>query len=173
MTPRPPFRIFATVGTDHHPFDRLVDWVDRWIDEQRSYAPLEAIVQAGTSRPPGRAAHAGCLPFGKFRSELARADAVICHGGPGTIAEALMAGHRPLVVPRRHDLGEHVNDHQVRFARRMANRDQIVLCESYETLAAGLASLRDRRAQPVPAPADTTVAVARFSEIVNPLLHAA
>ena len=47
-----PFRLFATVGTDYHRFDRLVDWIDRWIVEHRSEARLEAVVQAGTSRPP-------------------------------------------------------------------------------------------------------------------------
>ena len=23
--------VFVTVGTDYHPFDRLVDWIDRWV----------------------------------------------------------------------------------------------------------------------------------------------
>ena len=24
--------VFVTVGTDHHPFDRLIHWMDRWLE---------------------------------------------------------------------------------------------------------------------------------------------
>ena len=40
----------------------------------------------------------------------------VCHGGPGTIMDAREAGHVPLCVPRDPKLGEHVDDHQQRFA---------------------------------------------------------
>ena len=35
------------VGTDHHRFDRLVDWVDRWTSAERV---RNALVQHGTSQ---------------------------------------------------------------------------------------------------------------------------
>jgi UDP-N-acetylglucosamine transferase subunit ALG13 len=172
VTGAEPFRLFATVGTDHHRFDRLVEWVDRWLVEQAPDGAVEAIVQAGTSRPPVHAAFAGCLPFAEFRAALERADAVVCHGGPGTLVEAQRAGHRPLVVPRRPELDEHVDDHQVRFARRMAECDRIVLCDSYETLGAALGTLMAERARRDRGEADgSTGAVDRFAEIVGALIH--
>ena len=43
-------------------------------------------------------------------------------------------GRLPVVVPRRRDLGEHVDDHQVRFTRWIASRHQIVLAENEAAL---------------------------------------
>jgi UDP-N-acetylglucosamine transferase subunit ALG13 len=51
---------------------------------------------------------------------MAEAAVVVCHGGPGTILGARHLGAVPIVVPRQHRLGEHVDDHQVAFARRLA-----------------------------------------------------
>jgi UDP-N-acetylglucosamine transferase subunit ALG13 len=55
------------------------------------------------------------------------ADVVVTHGGPGTILEASSAGHRPVVVPRQRSYGEHVDDHQLRFAKRLAEDGMIVM----------------------------------------------
>ncbi len=30
--------MMVTVGSDHHPFDRLVGWVDRWMDEHHEWS---------------------------------------------------------------------------------------------------------------------------------------
>ena len=51
---------------------------------------------------------------------MGSAAAVVCHGGPGTILGARHRGAVPIVVPRQHRLGEHVDDHQVAFSRRLA-----------------------------------------------------
>lgn len=45
---------------------------------------------------------------------------VVCHAGSGMIARALHAGRTPLVMPRRRRFGEHVDDHQVQLADRLA-----------------------------------------------------
>jgi hypothetical protein len=58
------------------------------------------------------------------------AKAVVCHGGPGTIIDCLRSGLKPIVVPRRKDLGEHVDNHQVRFTRRLASLGFIHLAET-------------------------------------------
>ena len=42
--PDPPF-VFVTVGTDHHPFDRLVQWADEWTTR----TGIACLVQTGTS----------------------------------------------------------------------------------------------------------------------------
>ena len=55
-----------------------------------------------------------------FRS----ADKVVTHAGVGSILCADREGHVPLVVPRRHDLGEHVDDHQLELARALADARQ-------------------------------------------------
>jgi len=127
--------ILVTVGTDHHPFDRLVQWVDTWC---LRHPGLEVVVQHGTARPPARAHGVALLSADEFRATLARADAVVCAGGPGAIMEARAVGIRPIVVPRRADLGEHVDDHQRAFAVFMADRGAVDLVEDAPALVAAL-----------------------------------
>ncbi len=66
---------------------------------------------------------------------MAGASVVVSHGGPGTIMGARRAGRVPDRRPPPGALGEHVDDHQVRFSRWMAERDQIELADSEATLS--------------------------------------
>ena len=51
---------------------------------------------------------------------MQKADIIITHGGPATFMSAITNGKKPIVVPRQEKFGEHVNDHQVDFARNVA-----------------------------------------------------
>jgi UDP-N-acetylglucosamine transferase subunit ALG13 len=111
--------LLVTVGTDHHPFDRLVGWAGVWLAANQGR--LRCLMQTGTSAPPaGGVAWRAYLEYDALQAAMASAAAVVCHGGPGTILGARHRGAVPIVVPRRHRLGEHVDDHQVAFARRLA-----------------------------------------------------
>jgi UDP-N-acetylglucosamine transferase subunit ALG13 len=115
----PPALLLVTVGTDHHPFDRLVRWAGAWLAARPG--TLRCLMQTGTSAPPaGPADWQAYLEFDALQAAMASAAAVVCHGGPGTILGARHMGAVPIVVPRQHRLGEHVDDHQVAFARRLA-----------------------------------------------------
>ena len=60
---------------------------------------------------------------------------VITHGGPASFIMPLQIGKVPIVVPRQHKFDEHVNDHQVEFARNVAERmGNIILVEDIEDL---------------------------------------
>jgi len=127
-----PHDIFVTVGTDHHPFDRLIRWVDEWLaTEGRG---VRCFMQTGTSRPPQHAEWRQYLTYEEMVSRIASAKAVICHGGPGTVMLCLALGKKPIVVPRLRTLGEHVDDHQVAFSRRIAVEGEIELVETEEHL---------------------------------------
>jgi UDP-N-acetylglucosamine transferase subunit ALG13 len=111
--------LLVTVGTDHHPFDRLVRWVEAWL--AGGPRELRCLMQTGTSAPPAApATWRAYLEHDALRAAMAEAAAVVCHGGPGTILGARHLGAVPIVVPRQHRLGEHVDDHQVAFSRRLA-----------------------------------------------------
>jgi UDP-N-acetylglucosamine transferase subunit ALG13 len=124
-------RIFVTVGTDHHPFDRLIRWIDEWL-ATGSRDSVDCLVQAGTSSSARRARSTSYVTYPEMDLALREASAVVCHGGPGTIMLALAAGKKPIVVPRRSALGEHVDDHQVVFARRVSQEGSILLAESQD-----------------------------------------
>ena len=47
---------------------------------------------------------------------------VITHGGPASFIMPLQIGKTPIVVPRQKKFNEHVNNHQVEFAKNVAER---------------------------------------------------
>jgi UDP-N-acetylglucosamine transferase subunit ALG13 len=119
--------VFVTVGTDHHRFERLMDWIEEWSARNPG---ARLVVQHGTARAVDGAECSAFLPPERFRALLADAAAVVCPGGPGAIMETRAAGLRPIVVPRRGDLGEHVDNHQLAFSRFLAGRDLVTLAET-------------------------------------------
>lgn len=162
--------VVVTLGTDHHRFDRLVDWVDHWIAAQDGR--VRGIAQVGTSKPSVTGASYTLMSPIALSEAMAGAAAVICHGGPGTIMDARRAGVEPIVVPRSPRLEEHVDDHQERFARWMALRGGILVATEETELHRLLDRvLVDPQAYRRP-PGDTgTAEVARrFGELVDGLL---
>jgi UDP-N-acetylglucosamine transferase subunit ALG13 len=119
-------RVVVSLGTDHHPFPRLLSWA-------RSWARPEGVdVLAQTGETPA-VEGLECRPYlapADLDAAMASAVAVVCHGGPGTILQARQVGQVPIVVARRPELGEHVDGHQVRFARWIAQRSNVLLVET-------------------------------------------
>ena len=116
--------MLVTVGTDHHRFDRLIGWVDRWAADHPEVAVL---VQHGTATAPAHGEAVVMLGYDELVSAMAEADVVIAQGGPATIMDARSVGHRPIVVPRRGHLDEVVDDHQVAFTDWMAAKELVWL----------------------------------------------
>lgn len=108
--------IVFSVGTDHHPFDRLVAWASEWAAVNPEY---RVVVQRGTAAAPEGLESHDLIPHDELRRLFAAAEVVVSHGGPSTVMDARMAGRMPIVVPRDSSLGEHVDDHQMRFARHL------------------------------------------------------
>jgi UDP-N-acetylglucosamine transferase subunit ALG13 len=164
--------LVVTVGTDHHPFDRLVGWIDEWFATRRP-RELRCLVQRGTSAPPAHVPSVEYLPYHDLEAALEEARAVVSHGGPGTIMLCVAAGMRPIVVPRRRDLGEHVDDHQVAFARRIAADGVIELAETREAFETLLDRALEEPRPTGAAPASDSVAetVERFEAAITALLR--
>lgn len=60
---------------------------------------------------------------------------ILTSGGPASFIMPLQIGKTPIVVPRQHQYNEHVNDHQVEFARNVAQRmGTIIPVEDINTL---------------------------------------
>ncbi|WP_159943880.1 MULTISPECIES: glycosyltransferase [unclassified Nocardiopsis] len=125
--------VVVSLGTDHHSFDRLV----RWVDECARHRPgLRFLVQHGHSSPPSVAAGTPFLPGEELGGRMRGARVVITHGGPGTIVQARAAGRLPIVVPRDPELGEHVDDHQLLFVRRLEEAGRVRACATPQELVA-------------------------------------
>jgi UDP-N-acetylglucosamine--N-acetylmuramyl-(pentapeptide) pyrophosphoryl-undecaprenol N-acetylglucosamine transferase len=72
------------------------------------------------------------VPGSELRVAMEQADVVVAHAGTGTALTAFELGVSPLLVPRRSDHGEHVDDHQVETARYLARRGLATYAEVSE-----------------------------------------
>lgn len=81
------------------------------------------------------------------------ASVIVSHAGMGSILTALRYRRPIIIMPRKADLGEHRNDHQLATARWMAARPGVMVAWEADDLAA----LLDRHRELVPGPelADT------------------
>lgn len=113
--------IFVTVGTHEQPFNRLVKKVD---ELKRDGAIQEDVfIQTGFSTyEPKYCQWNKLLPYEDMVKYVQQARIVITHGGPASFLMPLQIGKIPIVVPRQKQFGEHVNDHQLEFARNVAER---------------------------------------------------
>ena len=126
--------IFVTVGTHEQPFNRLV----QKIDELKKDGTIreDVIIQTGFSTyEPKYCQWSKLIPYQQMVKNVADARVVITHGGPASFIMPLQMGKTPIVVPRQHQFNEHVNDHQVEFARNVAQRmGTIIPVEDIDTL---------------------------------------
>jgi UDP-N-acetylglucosamine transferase subunit ALG13 len=164
-------RIVVTVGTDHHPFDRLISWINDWLSRHPEQA-ADFFVQAGPASVQPACPGSQFLDVSQLDALLDSAEVIICHGGPGCIADAWAQGQLPIVVPRIPKLGEIVDVHQVDFCRKLAELGRIRLAQTPTEFASLLdEATRDhtrfRSSAPV---ADVDAAVARFGELVEELV---
>jgi UDP-N-acetylglucosamine transferase subunit ALG13 len=163
--------IFATVGTDVHPFHRMTHWIDGWL-EQGGLTRAQCFMQTGTSEEPKLALHYPYLGYTEMEQKVREAAAVVCHGGPGTIMLCLALGKQPIVVPRAAARGEHVDDHQRAFSKRVAADGVILLAETEDQFRKHVELVLDGGANGATAHVnghDPSATAARFEELVNGL----
>lgn len=176
-----PLVVAVFVGTDHHPFDRLVSSVDNWMGATGLDARV--VVQHGSSAPPRAAEGVPIVAHDEVARIMREADVVVCHGGPATIADARAAGKKPLVMPRDPRRGEHVDNHQMLFTARLAKsglvtlvHDETPLVNALEAAALEPHSRTDesnRHAGALVGGDDTSAAVEKIGDIVDALIEGA
>lgn len=126
-----------TVGTHEQAFNRLVEYMDKWAGEHDE----EVIIQTGFSTyEPKNCQWSKLYPYSEMVEMVDKARIVITHGGPSSFIMPLQVGKIPIVVPRKKEFDEHVNDHQVDFSNQVAKRQgNIIVVEDVSKLADTLA----------------------------------
>lgn len=163
--------VLVVIGTDAHPFDRLMRWLEGWHESQPALARF--LIQHGHTAAPAMETTTAFLAHSDLQEAMAGAELVVSHGGPGTITEARRHGRLPIVVPRDPERGEHVDNHQQLFARRLAREGLIRLCEDQDMFASTLIDgLMHPERYMVDAGSDAgrLQAVARVGDIVGSLV---
>lgn len=130
--------ILLTVGAQM-PFDRLVSAVDRWAEDR-----VEVQIEAQIGKTDLEPQHLHWVPFmtpAAFRETVCAANAVVAHAGMGSILTALEFGKPILVMPRRGELRETRNDHQVATAKRLMDLGHVTVAFDTSEIAGALDAL--------------------------------
>jgi len=112
------------VGNGKQPFNRLLDAV---CQIARSL-PQPVIVQYGTTpfKNPSCRCHA-FIERDALSALIEVSQLVICHAGAGCVIESLGAGRIPVVMPRRREFGEVIDDHQSEFATMLLEAQRAIV----------------------------------------------
>jgi UDP-N-acetylglucosamine--N-acetylmuramyl-(pentapeptide) pyrophosphoryl-undecaprenol N-acetylglucosamine transferase len=115
---RPVRRAVVILGTNPYAFPRLLERLMAILPPD-----VEVTWQTGFTDASGLPIAARAWwPAHELDAAMAAADVVIAHAGMGTTLAALRSGHVPVLVPRRADRGEQVDDHQLTLARELGAR---------------------------------------------------
>jgi len=143
--------ILITVGTEKFSFDRLMHWIDRLITTKSiNINEEEVVIQYGscTFIPNGTKSYS-LLPESEFQELLKKARLIIAHCGEGTL-DALATTNKPFIlIPRSHKFGEHVDDHQVELADRLAENG-IPIAYTLQDLAQFVQSPKEAKVTTIP-----------------------
>lgn len=130
--------IFVTVGAQM-PFDRLVKTVDQWAGEN---GRDDVFAQIGQSEyRPSNMQWTTFLEPEEFKRKYETAKVIIAHAGTGSIITALQLGKPILVMPRRANLRETRNDHQVATSEQFRRFDSVEVALDENELFTKLAGI--------------------------------
>lgn len=125
--------IFVTTGSQKFQFNRLLQKIDRLIEE--GAIREEVFAQIGESDYlPKHYEYCRFLDRESFAGKLRECRMVITHGGTGVIISAVKQGKKVIAVPRLSSYGEHVDDHQVQLLKEFDGMNLICACYDSERL---------------------------------------
>jgi UDP-N-acetylglucosamine transferase subunit ALG13 len=113
--------IFVTVGTHEQQFNRLLKAVDEL--KGNNAVTDDVVIQSGYSKYEPK--HCECkkmIQYNEIIEYVRKAKIVISHGGPASFLMSLQFGKIPIVVPRKREFNEHINNHQVEFVKIIEER---------------------------------------------------
>jgi len=127
--------IIVTVGMQLG-FDRLIAAMD---DLAPSLGmPVIAQTGKGTYAPRNMEARVKIAPA-EFEALVGEARLIVAHAGIGTVLTAARCAKPILLMPRRADLQEHRNDHQMATVGKLAGRPGILVAKDESELPARIA----------------------------------
>lgn len=142
--PEGALKVVVALGTLAFRFDRLVDAVLAAVPPG-----AEIVWQVGPNDYPSvQGDVTNLMPASDFASACAAADVVVAHSGVGTALTAIESGRVPILIPRRSEMGEHVDDHQLLIGEELERRGLAILASPSELTAEVLlaaSSLSTRR----------------------------
>ena len=106
--------ILVTVGSQKFQFNRLLQEIDKLIEE--GIIKEKVFAQIGVSDYiPKNYEYKDFLTQDEFNKKIDECDILITHAGTGVIVNALKKEKKVIAVPRLAKYGEHVDDHQIQL----------------------------------------------------------
>lgn len=134
--------ILVLLGTQNNSFHRLLEEIEKNIED--GTIKEEVIVQAGYTKFETDKMKIIDLmskeQLNKFQDE---ADLIIAHGGVGSIISSIEKGKKVIAVPRMHEYGEHVNNHQKEIVKDFNDKGYIIGIEKVENLKQAIIKSRE------------------------------
>jgi UDP-N-acetylglucosamine transferase subunit ALG13 len=125
--------IFVTVGTQLA-FDRMVRAVDSWAENHRE---AEVFAQIGPAQyVPKNVAYERFVEPSVFSAKAQACEAMVAQAGIGSIFTALELRKPIILMPRRAELAEHRNDHQLATVAKFRDLSGIYVAETQNELHA-------------------------------------
>lgn len=136
--------IFVSLGTQDKPFNRIIDYVISLKENLKELQSEKIIIQLGQTKllksDNERIKNLenitiyDMLKPEKMKDIIKDSDIIITHAGVGTIMECLEMGKEIIVVPRKVENLEHVNNHQEEIAFEMEKKGFLTKVDTYEEL---------------------------------------
>ena len=137
------------LGTQNNSFQRLLEEIDTLIS--KNVINEEVVVQAGYTQYQPKNEKMKIIDF-MPREELdtfeEKANFIITHGGVGSIITSLEKGKKVIAIPRLHQYGEHVNNHQIEIVEKFNKSGNIIGIQSVEELEEALKKVQDFEPKP-------------------------
>lgn len=112
--------IKVALGTEKFQFDRLMEWLDKAIDEGVLPDNEEILVQSGSTTYSPKHSNitmVPTVPYQQQMQEFQNARISIIHAGIGNVLDLADLQRVPIIVPRDPMRKEHVDSHQLDFCK--------------------------------------------------------
>lgn len=133
--------VLVLLGTQNNSFHRLLEEIDRLI--QRGMIQEEVLVQAGYTQYASKNMKIlGLIAKEELEKLQNKADLIITHGGVGSILLSITKNKKVIAVPRLHQYGEHVNDHQKQIVKLFNEKGYIIGIDGVEGLEQAIKEMK-------------------------------
>lgn len=145
--------IFVSLGTQDKPFNRIIDYILKLKEEIKELEDIEIVFQIGQTKlseeeknkieklneKTKNKEEINITVFNMLKPEemkkyIINASIVITHAGVGTIMECIEHNKDIIVLPRKEENGEHVNNHQEEIAFEMERNGLLYKVDTYEKM---------------------------------------
>jgi len=125
--------ILVMLGTQNNSFHRLLEEVEKNIENGTIHE--DVVVQAGYTKFESKNMKIfDLIPKEKLEELQENANLIITHGGVGSIISSIEKEKKVIAVPRLHEYGEHVNNHQKEIVKDFNDKGYIIGIEKVEDL---------------------------------------